>query len=143
MANAILFKVEYVTETFDLTKPRSAFEFIFQMYNYFSMAVNDNRHLRQPRRQLARVKEMVNGRNYPTFTKTKREHENTQKNPKKKSKPNPDTSAQGGEEDSFDKPSVQKEVTSAGYTITQPISEEITLLIPVSRNSPRCTRYLV
>jgi hypothetical protein len=120
MANAILFKVEYVTETFDLTKPRSAFEFIFQMYNYFSMAVNDNRHLRQPRRQLARVKEMVNGRNYPTFT-----------------------SAQGGEEDSFDKPSVQKEVTSAGYTITQPISEEITLLIPVSRNSPRCTRYLV
>ena len=143
MANAILFKVEYVTETFDLTKPRSAFEFIFQMYNYFSMAVNDNRHLRQPRLRLAEVKGSVTRRNYPTFSNTKRGREDTQKKSKKKSKRNPDTSAQGGEEDSFDKPSVQKEVTSAGYTITQPISEEITLLIPVSRNSPRCTRYLV
>jgi hypothetical protein len=31
MANAILFKVEYVTAVFDLTAPQSAFEFIFQM----------------------------------------------------------------------------------------------------------------
>jgi hypothetical protein len=50
---------------------------------------------------------------------------------------------EGDEEDSFGNPSVQSEVTRAGYTPTQPISEELTLLTPVSRNSRRCTRYLI
>ena len=48
MANAILSKVEYVTKDFDLTNPLSAFEFIFQMYNFLSDAEAENERLDRP-----------------------------------------------------------------------------------------------
>ncbi len=134
MANAILFKVEYVTKIFDLTVPQAAFEFTFQMYNFFSVAEADNVHLHQPETRLAEVKRSVAQKNYPTFSHIKRRQEESH---------SLDTPAEGGEEDSFGNPSVVREVTKAGYTPTQPISEELTLLTPVSHNLRRCTRYLV
>jgi hypothetical protein len=36
------FKVEYVANVFDLTTPRTAFELIFQLYNFLSKAKTDN-----------------------------------------------------------------------------------------------------
>jgi len=134
MANAILFKVEYVTKIFDLTVPQVAFEFIFQVYNFFSVAEADNVHLHQPETRLAEVKRSVAQKNYPTFSHIKRRQEESH---------SLDTPAEGGEEDSFGNPSVVREVTRAGYTPTQPISEELTLLTPVSHNLLRCTGYLV
>ncbi len=134
MANAILFKVEYVTKIFDLTVPQVAFEFIFQVYNFFSVAEADNVHLHQPETRLAEVKRSVAQKNYSTFSHIKRRQEESH---------SLDTPAEGGEEDSFGNPSVVREVTRAGYTPTQPISEELTLLTPVSHNLLRCTRYLV
>ena len=133
MANAILFKVEFITKHFDLTDPQSAFEFIFRVYNFLSVAKADNDNLERPKHQLLHAKESVAQKNYPTFTSAKRKHGEDQKTPPKKSKPTPGTSAGGGG-DGFDNPSVQREVTRAGYTLTQPISEELTLLTPVSRN---------
>ena len=134
MANAILFKVEYVSKIFDLTVPQAAFEFIFQMYNFFSVAEADNVHLHQPETRLAEVKRSVAQKNYPTFSHIKRRQEESH---------SLDTPAEGREEDSFGSPSVVREVMRAGYTPTQPISEELTLLTPVSHNLLRCTRYLV
>jgi len=137
MANAILFKVEYSTSAkFNLTVPQTAFEFIFQLYNFFSDAVADSARLLDPASELHRAKESVSRKGYPTLTsaRTKRGREEKEKKSVKKSKPNPD---QRKEEDGFDNPSVQREVTRAGYTVTQPISEELTLLTPVSRNSRR------
>ena len=113
------------------------------MYNFFSLARNDNVRLDRPKARLAEAKQSVARKNYSTFTHAKRTHGETQRKSRKKYKRNPDTSAQGGEEDSFGNPSVQREVTRAGYTPTQPISEELTLLTPVSRNSRRCTRYSI
>jgi hypothetical protein len=137
MANAILFKVEYVTSIFDLTVPRTAFEFIFQMYNFFSLARKDNVRLGRPKGRLAEAKQLVVRQNYPTFTNARRTQGEPQREPRKRPRRDPDTSAQGGEEDSFGNPSVQREVTRTGYIPTQPISDELTLLTPVSRNS-RC-----
>lgn len=143
MANAILFKVEYVSREFDLSVPRKAFEFIFQMYNFFSAAKKGNDHLLRPLDQLADAKQSVNEKNYPTFSKRKKQEDNNETKAAKKSKPNPDASAQGGQEDSFGNPSVQREVTRAGYTPTRPIPKEFTPLTPVSRNSHRCAGCLV
>jgi hypothetical protein len=134
VANAILFKVEFVTKHFDLTDPQSAFEFIFRVYNFLSVAKADNDNLERPKHRLLPAKESVAQKNYQSFTSAKRKHEEDQKTPAKKSKPTPGTSARGEGGDGFDNPSVQREVTRAGYTLTQPISEELTLLTPVSRN---------
>jgi hypothetical protein len=95
------FKVEYTTRIFDLTIPKAAFEFIFQLYNFFSVAENDNRHLHRPKPRLAEAKESVARKQYPpitTFTKRKREDDQEST---KKSKSDSDTSSHGGEEDSL------------------------------------------
>ena len=64
MADAIIFKVEYLTEIFDLTVPKAVFELIFQLYNFLSTekAVNDGFH--EPERWLAVVKDSVDRKNY-------------------------------------------------------------------------------
>ncbi|KAH9964146.1 kinase-like domain-containing protein [Russula dissimulans] len=103
-------KVEYVSKVFDLTVPRPAFEFIFQLYNFFSVAETDNACLHRPETRLAEAKESVARKDYPTLT-SKRKREGSRRKAAKKSKRNPDTSAQGG-----------------GKT---PISEELTLLTPL------------
>jgi len=136
MVNAILFKVEFVTRVFDLTVPRTAFEFIFQLYNFFSDAEADNDRLLDPKSRLRNAEGSVARKGYPTLTsaRTKRRREEKKKKKAvKKSKPNPPQE----EEASFDNLSVQREVTRAGYTCTEPISEELTLLAPVSCNSRR------
>ena len=136
MVNVILFKVEYVTKVFDLTDPRSVFEFIFQLYNFISDAEAENRRLDQPRTRLLNAQESVMQKKLPSLSSPKREPED-QQNSTKRSKRNP----RGG--DSFDNLTVLREVTNAGYTPTQPISEELTPLTPVNRNSCRWTRYLI
>jgi hypothetical protein len=136
MVNVILFKVEYVTKVFDLTDPRSVFEFIFQLYNFISDAEAENRRLDQPRTRLLNAQESVMQKKLPSLSSPKREPED-QQNSTKRSKRNP------GGGDSFDDLTVLREVTNAGYTPTQPISEELTPLTPVSRNSRRWTRYLI
>ena len=145
MANAKLFKVEYDSREFDLTVPQSAFEFIFQLYNFFSDAKEDNKRLSQPDIQLKRAKESVEAKNHPTFSKERKQEALHEKRSakKNKSKLNSNTFAQGGQEDSFDDPSVQREVTGAGYTPAQPISEEFTPLTPVSRSPCCCARYSI
>ena len=141
MVNAILFKVEYITKVFDLTDPRSVFEFIFRLYNFISDAEAENRRLDRPQTRLSKAKESVAQEKLPSLSSAKRGPEEDQQNSTKRSRRNPGTSAGGG--GSFDDPTVLREVTNAGYTPTQPISEEITPLTPVSRNSRRWTRYLI
>jgi len=115
-------EVEYITTIFDLTDPKHAFEFLFQMYNFFSVAKVDNARLDQPEPRLAEAKASVDRKNYPTFSRIKRKYEED----------NPDTSSQGGdsEEDSFGNPSVQRELARAGYTLPS-IPKEFILLTPL------------
>jgi hypothetical protein len=141
MANAILFKVKYVTNTFDLTAPEDVFQFIFQIYNFVSVAKADNKRLDGLDSQFAEVAKITKKQNLPAISKRKKEENNN--NVSKRARPNPGTSAQGGQEDSLDNPSVQRAVTNAGYTPTPPIPKELTPLFPVSFNSRRCTRYLI
>ncbi|KAH9953314.1 kinase-like domain-containing protein [Russula dissimulans] len=132
-------KVEYVSKVFDLTVPRTAFEFIFQMYNFFSLAKADNARLDRPGARLREAKQSMDEEDYPTFSGTKRKYEENQRKRVKKFKRNPDTSAQGGQEDSFGNQSVQRDVTRAGYTPTQPISEELMLLTPLKPTTRQAT----
>ena len=131
MVYAIFFKVEYVTKVFDLTAPLTTFELIFQLYNFLSEAKADNDGLFEPERQLLEAKNSVTRKKYPSLLKRKREEMGN----RSRSPP-----ARGEAQDSFGDQSVQRELTEAGYTLTQPISEELTPLTPVSRNSRRCTR---
>jgi hypothetical protein len=130
MAYAIFFKVEYVTNVFDLTAPQTAFELIFQLYNFLSEAKADNDGLYEPEYRLLEAKNSVARKGYASLSTRTPYHSR-------------DSAARGEAQDSFGDQSVQKELASAGYTLTQPISEELTLLTPVSRNSCRCTRLLV
>lgn len=134
-------EVEYVTTTFDLNVPRAAFEFIFQLYNFFSVAQNDNYHMIRPGPRLAEAKKSVGRRDYRTFHSKRRYEEDQGKSSKKKSKRYPDTSAQGGEEDCLGNPSVQRKVSRAGYTLTQipQISKEFTPLTPLKTTLRRAT----
>jgi hypothetical protein len=142
VANATLFKVEYVTKVFDLTVSRTAFEFIFQMYNFFTDAMDGNARLHEPRTRLYDAKLSVSRKRYPTSTCSKRKYDGAQRK-SRKSKSDSDTSAQDEEEDILGNPSVMREVARAGYTPAQPILEELTPMTPVSRNSRHCTRHLV
>jgi hypothetical protein len=130
MADAIFFKVEYITKAFDLTDPQSAFELIFQLYNFLSAAKTDNDGFYEPEGRLVNAKMSVAENNYSAISKRKREE-----NEKKHSNRNSPSSR--GARDSFSNPAVQSELTRVGYTLTQPIPNEFTLLTPVSRNS-RC-----
>lgn len=140
MTDAIIFKVEYLAEVFDLTVPEATFEFTFQLYNFLSAAkaVNDGFH--NPESRLALAKDSVDRKNYPALSSKRKHDESDQSNDSDRTC---DPPAHGGAQDSFNNPSVQRELTRAGYTLTQPISEisdELELLTPVSCNSLCCTR---
>jgi len=107
------------------------------MYNFFSIAEADNARLHRPGPRLAEAKQSAARKPLETFSSPKRKYEENQMKSVKRSKLNSDTSTQGEEEVAFDNPSVQREVTRAGYTPTPPIPEEFALLTPVSRNSRR------
>ena len=128
MAYPIFFKVEYVTEIFDLTAPQSAFEFIYQIYNFLSEAKLNNDGLHEPENRLLDAKDSVARKGYPRFSTQKREEMG-------------DTSicshrppALEGEQDSFSDQSVLQELTRAGYMLAQPLPEGFTRLTPVSCN---------
>ncbi len=135
MSNAIFFKVEYITNEFDLTVAKTASEFMFQLYNFLSPAVDDNYGFDEPVQRLEDAKASVSQRGYPPFSKRKREEE--AKNSKSNNSRRPP--APGGARDGFDNPSVQRELSREGYTLTH-LSKELRLLTPVSRNSRRCAR---
>lgn len=59
MAYAMFFKVEYITNVFDLTTPQAMFELIFQLYNFLSEAKADNDGLHDPESRLLEAKNSV------------------------------------------------------------------------------------
>jgi hypothetical protein len=103
MANAIFFKVEYVTNVFDLTAPQAAFELIFQLYNFFPEAKSDNGRLYDPEYQLLEAKNSVARKGYTRFSRLIRK-ETT-------SNFSSGQSARGRAQDSFGNP---PELTRAG-----------------------------
>ena len=132
MAYAISSKVEYLTEVFDLRTPHRAFALLFQLYNFLSETEAENENLHEPENRLLEAKNSVVRKQFPTLTsmrKRKRGEAETT------TRPSRDPPAGGGAQDSFDNQSVQGELTRAGYTLTQPISEELTLLTPVGHHS--------
>jgi hypothetical protein len=133
MVYTIFFQVVYVTNVFNLTAPETAFQLIFQLYNFLKGAKADNDDLRNPERQLEQAKDSVARKGYESFSKRKREETG---NLPHRSRPH----APGGAQATSGGQLVHMELTRAGYTLTQPISEALTLLTPVSRNSRLCTR---
>jgi hypothetical protein len=107
---------------------------MFQLYNFLSAAKADNDGFHEPEDRLEEAKDSVERKKYPTFT-TKRKRDSSNRNNESSRDP-----SSRGARDPFNNPSVQRELTSAGYTLTLPISDEITLLTPVSRQSRRCAR---
>ena len=133
--------VKSVTVVFNsLTTPQTMSEFIFQLYNFLSPAVDNNNSFHDPEQDLAALKNSVERKEYAAFTTfittEKRKHEG----PKNASNHSRGPPAHGGAQGCFGNTSVQRELTTAGYTISEPISEELTPLPPVGRDSCRSAR---
>jgi hypothetical protein len=63
------FQVSYKETVTDLTRPKSAFEFIFRLYNFLSRAVDDNLKLADSlMTELEKIKDAVPGNHYPALT---------------------------------------------------------------------------
>ena len=135
MTNAISYKVEYDTKVFDLTAPQSAFDFIFELYNFLSAAKAENDSLDRPERRLTEAKDSVARKEYPTLTSIKLKCEETEYD----SNCSRSSPASEGAPDSLDDSSVERELTRAGYTLTR-LPKDLTLLTPVSRDSHWCAR---
>lgn len=108
--------------------PQSAFELIFLLYDFLLEAKAGNDGLREPESRLLEAKYSVARKQYASFSERYREEIG------EISYPSRGLSARGCGQDCFGNQSVQRELTGAGYTLTQPISEELTSLTPVSRN---------
>jgi hypothetical protein len=130
----IFCEVRYVTKDFNLADAKSAFDFIFQIYNFVSAAKADNdSFLDTPELELQNIKELVLRKKYPTLASKKNcEAAETSTN----------RSPPGGIQDSFDNPSIQEGLMAAGYTLTQTMSDELVPITPVSHNSCRCAILL-
>ncbi|KAI0255971.1 kinase-like domain-containing protein [Lactifluus subvellereus] len=129
-------EVQFVTTNFDLTAPRAAFEFIFQLYNFVSAAKVDNDDFHNPEAQLALAKESVAKKGYKTLG-SMRKHEATDN--ENSSNPSRPLSSPGAAQDSFGNPSVQEDLVTAGYTLNQRISEELTPLTPLKPTMRQAT----
>jgi hypothetical protein len=136
MTNAI-FLVEYCITAFDLTVPQAVFEFIFELYNFLAAAKADNDIFHDPGTRLADAKNSVAQKEYSAISKKRKSEESRHNSSPSRRRP-----ARGcaRDRDSFDNLSAQRELMSAGYTLTQPISKDLTPLTPVSLDSPRCAR---
>ncbi len=125
---------------FDLTVTQTAFDFIFQLYNFLSPAVADNIRFHEPERKLETAKTLVERKGYQSLSEyqslSKRKREETESS--SNSSRGPPT--HGGAQEVFGSTSVQRELTRAGYTIPPPLPEELTPLTPVSCDSRRSAR---
>jgi hypothetical protein len=61
-------QVKYVVKTFDLKDAKRTFDFIFQLYNFISLANEDNRTLRDPVRIVAQLQKDVSRMHLPALT---------------------------------------------------------------------------
>ncbi|KAI9513064.1 kinase-like domain-containing protein [Russula earlei] len=126
--------VHYDRTLFDLTDHRGAFDFIFQLYNFLSIANADNAKFDNDHasERLAKAKASVENSTYPSITK--RLKDETGRNSTRARGP----PAGEGANDSLDNSSIQRELARAGYTLTQPISE-LTPLTPLKPTMRRAT----
>jgi len=143
LPDAIFFKVEYVSESFDLNSRRRMFEFIFGLYNFVSAAQIDNDGFDEPRQRLELAKQSVARKNYPTITSKKRKIGDSEADDDSDHNGSDDSSpsASGGAQDSFGGPLVQKELTRAGYTLTK-LPKGFAYMTPVSRHSCCCPQIV-
>ena len=125
---------------FDLTVTQTAFDFIFQLYNFLSAAVADNVRFHEPERRLETAKTLVERKGYQSLSEyqsvSKRKREETENSSNSSRGPPTHREAQG----IFGSTSVQRELTRAGYTMPPPLPEELTPLTPVSRDSCHSAR---
>ena len=65
-------QVKYVEETFDLTNAMSTFDFVFRLYNFVSLANEDNNTLRDPFGNVAKLSVEISRLELPSLTSRKR-----------------------------------------------------------------------
>ena len=125
---------------FDLTVTQTAFDFIFQLYNFLSAAVADNVRFHEPERRLETAKTLVERKGYQSLSEyqslSKGKREETENSSNSSRGPPTHREAQG----IFGSTSVQRELTRAGYTMPPPLPEELTPLTPASRDSCHSAR---
>ncbi|KAI9507571.1 kinase-like domain-containing protein [Russula earlei] len=117
-------KVQYITQTFNLTAPKELFQFLFQLYNFAFRAKFENDTFDNPTCRLQDAKANVERNTLPSLVSGKKHQRDTDA-PRSYRR----QSAPGGANDSFDNPSVQDDVVAAGYKIPI-LPEGLTLLTP-------------
>ncbi len=140
---AIFFKVEYVSESFDLKKSETAFEFLFRLYNFVSVAQTDNEGFDEPEQRLEQAKQSVARKKYPTITSKKKKRKLGDREADDSDHNNIDHSSPSasGAQDSFGDPLLQREFRRAGYTLIT-LPKGFKYISPVSRHSCRCPQIV-
>ncbi len=119
-----------------------AFEFLFRLYNFVSAAQTDNDGFNAPQQRLELAKQSVARKNYPTISSKKRKLGDREADDDSDHNDSDDSSStSGGGQDSFGDPLVQKELTSAGYTLIK-LPKGFEYMTPVSRHSCRCPQIV-
>ena len=123
---------------FDLKDAERTFDFVFQLYNFVSLANEDNITLHKPFDQLVKLDLHIKGLQFPSLTgvsnrkrKTRDDGDAGTGSPKKGRR-------EGGpvESDIFSDVAILEAVESAGYTIP-PEVENFKSLLPVRVSFPR------
>jgi len=116
-------------EKFNLQNPKTVFNFVFRLYNFVSLAVEDNRTLQNCNHQVGKLYLDVDGMSLPgmttLFQKRKRD-DDASKGPRKKSK-SADTPV---ENEILSDVALMEKLERAGCTIP-PEVDGFTTLLPV------------
>jgi hypothetical protein len=130
-------QVNYANDTFDLKNAHDTFRFVFRLYNFVEIAVEDDGTLREPWHKVSVLDTQVKNMGLAALTTpgAKRKAEGDGNAAGGKRSKNARTGNEDAEHDILSDVAIMEEVKSAGYTIP-PEDEDFKPLLPVSVSFP-------
>ena len=123
-----------MTEDFDLKITKRLFAFVFRLYNFVEVAMEDDRALDNPFTRVGELRSEVRGMGYPALTTLKRKSSEDDDAGTRRSK-RPRTGKGAMESDILSDAAIMEALECAGYTIP-PEVENFKSLLPVSTSFP-------
>jgi hypothetical protein len=129
-------QVKYVQETFKLTNAKSMLDFVFRLYNFVSLANEDNHTLRDPAPTVGKLHQDISKMNLPALT-TRIHKMKDDDNADNGSSKKPRNEGRGGHTDNdiLSNVAILEALKGAGYTIP-PEVEGFESLLPVRVSFP-------
>jgi hypothetical protein len=128
-------QVRCVEELFDLTKANCAFDFVFRLYNFVFLAIEDNT-LDNPPLNVAKLESDIKELSLPSLTGKRKARGDDDDDPHNGSCKKPKNQGGPVESDIISDEAILVALKCAGYTIPDK-DEDLELLLPVRVSFPR------